>query len=149
MSPFNPLKYLSHPPPATPAAFLGRACEASLVVLLSRSPTSQETQAAGPNGNNPMWQQDFNPQAQTLPDGQSPSDSWSTGSAQGPPVPTNFNVEDWYVFFPTLCFVVLLALHFRQHLLTTDPFTLLHAPIFTCPISRIARSTHRTICTRY
>lgn len=59
----------------------------------------QQTQAAGPNGNNPMWQQDFNPQAQTLPDGQSPSDSWSTGSAQGPPVPTNFNVEDWFQFF--------------------------------------------------
>lgn len=32
----------------------------------------------------------------TLPDGQSP-DSWSTGSAQGQPVPATLNVEDWYV----------------------------------------------------
>ncbi len=28
-------------------------------------------------------------------DGQSPSDSWSTSSAQGQPVPTALNVEDW------------------------------------------------------
>lgn len=27
--------------------------------------------------------------------GQSPSDSWSTGSAQGQPVPSTLNVEDW------------------------------------------------------
>lgn len=32
-----------------------------------------------------------------MPDGQSPSDSWSTGSAQGQPVPATLNVEDWYV----------------------------------------------------
>ncbi|KAI0014280.1 Ctf1 transcription factor [Xylariaceae sp. FL0662B] len=31
------------------------------------------------------------------PDGHSPSDSWSTGSAQGPAVPATLNVEDWYV----------------------------------------------------
>jgi len=34
-----------------------------------------------------------------MPDGQSPSDSWSTGSAQGQPVPATLNVEDWLVFF--------------------------------------------------
>ncbi|KAI2469932.1 fungal-specific transcription factor domain-containing protein [Annulohypoxylon bovei var. microspora] len=34
----------------------------------------------------------------TLPDGQSP-DSWSTGSAQGQPVPATLNVEDWFQFF--------------------------------------------------
>ncbi|KAI1775205.1 fungal-specific transcription factor domain-containing protein [Hypoxylon cercidicola] len=34
-----------------------------------------------------------------LPDGQSPSDSWSTGSAQGQPVPATLNVEDWFQFF--------------------------------------------------
>ncbi|KAI5868608.1 fungal-specific transcription factor domain-containing protein [Durotheca rogersii] len=34
-----------------------------------------------------------------LPDGQSPSDSWSTGSAQGRPVPAALNVEDWFQFF--------------------------------------------------
>lgn len=28
-------------------------------------------------------------------DGQSPSDSWSNTSAQGPAVPTTLNVEDW------------------------------------------------------
>ncbi|RYP66123.1 hypothetical protein DL769_006120 [Monosporascus sp. CRB-8-3] len=48
--------------------------------------------------NNSLWQQqDFN--APPLPDGQSPSDSWSTSSAQGQAVPTNFNVGDWYHFF--------------------------------------------------
>jgi hypothetical protein len=34
-----------------------------------------------------------------LPDGQSPSDSWSTASAQGQPVPSTLNVEDWYVSY--------------------------------------------------
>ncbi|KAI1409371.1 fungal-specific transcription factor domain-containing protein [Hypoxylon sp. FL1857] len=33
-----------------------------------------------------------------VPDGQSP-DSWSTGSAQGQPVPATLNVEDWFQFF--------------------------------------------------
>ncbi|KAK4103511.1 hypothetical protein N658DRAFT_276755 [Parathielavia hyrcaniae] len=32
-------------------------------------------------------------------DGQSPSDSWSTGSMQGQPVPSTLNVEDWFQFF--------------------------------------------------
>ncbi|CAK7269291.1 Transcriptional activator of fatty acid utilization [Sporothrix epigloea] len=35
----------------------------------------------------------------TLPDGQSPSDSWSTGSIGGQPVPSTLNVDDWYEFF--------------------------------------------------
>ena len=38
-----------------------------------------------------MWQPTFD----GLPDGHSPSDSWSTGSAQGQPVPSTLNVEDW------------------------------------------------------
>ena len=40
-----------------------------------------------------MWQPNFDG---PLHDGQSP-ESWSTGSAQGQPVPTALNVEDWYV----------------------------------------------------
>lgn len=44
-------------------------------------------------GNN-VWQGGFD---NNMPDvtGQSPSDSWSTGSAQGQPVPSTLNVEDW------------------------------------------------------
>jgi hypothetical protein len=44
-------------------------------------------------GNN-VWQGGFD---NTIPDvtGQSPSDSWSTNSAQGQPVPSTLNVEDW------------------------------------------------------
>ncbi|RYO95753.1 hypothetical protein DL764_007606 [Monosporascus ibericus] len=66
----------------------------------------QATMTTGLGGNNHnigqhnsnLWQQqDFN--APPLPDGQSPSDSWSTASAQGQAVPTNFNVGDWYHFF--------------------------------------------------
>ncbi|KAI1490535.1 fungal-specific transcription factor domain-containing protein [Biscogniauxia mediterranea] len=34
-----------------------------------------------------------------VPDGQSPSDSWSTGSGAGQPVPATLNVEDWFQFF--------------------------------------------------
>jgi uncharacterized protein YdaU (DUF1376 family) len=41
---------------------------------------------------NSIWQTNFEP---PMPDGQSPSDSWSTGSTQGQPVPTALNVEDW------------------------------------------------------
>ncbi|KAH8751998.1 fungal-specific transcription factor domain-containing protein [Diaporthe sp. PMI_573] len=44
---------------------------------------------------NTMWNTGFD---STLPDGQSP-DSWSTGSAQGAPVPSTLNVEDWLQFF--------------------------------------------------
>lgn len=44
---------------------------------------------------NAMWQTGFD----GMPDGQSPSDSWSTGSAQGQPVPSTLNVEDWFQFF--------------------------------------------------
>ncbi|KAK4230053.1 putative cutinase transcription factor 1 alpha [Podospora fimiseda] len=32
-------------------------------------------------------------------DGQSPSDSWSTSSVTGQPVPSTLNVEDWFQFF--------------------------------------------------
>ncbi|KAK8868648.1 fungal-specific transcription factor domain-containing protein [Apiospora arundinis] len=41
-----------------------------------------------------MWQHDGG-----LPDGHSPSDSWSTGSATGQAVPATLNVEDWFQFF--------------------------------------------------
>jgi hypothetical protein len=44
----------------------------------------------GQQGNN-MWHGFDVP----MGDGQSPSDSWSTSSAQGQPVPTALNVEDW------------------------------------------------------
>jgi hypothetical protein len=30
-----------------------------------------------------------------MQEGHSPSDSWSTGSGQGAPVPATLNVEDW------------------------------------------------------
>ena len=42
-------------------------------------------------GQSNMWNTTFDT---SLPDGQSP-DSWSTGSAQGAPVPSTLNVEDW------------------------------------------------------
>ncbi|KAG5953625.1 Cutinase transcription factor 1 alpha [Claviceps sorghi] len=42
-----------------------------------------------------LWQANFDG---GIHDGQSP-DSWSTGSAQGQPVPTTLNVEDWFQFF--------------------------------------------------
>jgi hypothetical protein len=40
--------------------------------------------------NAPMWQG-----FEGIPDGHSPSDSWSTGSAGQPAVPSTLNVEDW------------------------------------------------------
>lgn len=43
-----------------------------------------------------LWQTGFDTAMQ---DGMSPSDSWSTGSAQGQPIPTALNVEDWFQFF--------------------------------------------------
>ena len=39
-----------------------------------------------------LWQNNFDSNVQ---DGMSPSDSWSTGSGQGQPIPTGLNVEDW------------------------------------------------------
>ncbi|KAK3390857.1 fungal-specific transcription factor domain-containing protein [Podospora didyma] len=45
----------------------------------------------GPQGGN-MWSTSFDA---PLVDGQSPSDSWSNSSAQGLPVPSTLNVEDW------------------------------------------------------
>ncbi|OLN95606.1 Cutinase transcription factor 1 alpha 1, partial [Colletotrichum chlorophyti] len=62
-----------------------------------------QAQAQGPNPNNngnslnsSLWTANFDG---LMPDGQSPSDSWSTGSAQGQPVPNTLNVEDWFQFF--------------------------------------------------
>ncbi|KAK4193830.1 putative cutinase transcription factor 1 alpha [Podospora australis] len=43
-----------------------------------------------------MWQGNFDT---PMVDGQSPSDSWSTSSVQGPAVPSTLNVEDWFQFF--------------------------------------------------
>ncbi|KAI1876830.1 uncharacterized protein JN550_000902 [Neoarthrinium moseri] len=51
-------------------------------------------QFQGQAGN--MWQ---GAGVEGLPDGHSPSDSWSTGSAAAPPVPATLNVEDWFQFF--------------------------------------------------
>jgi len=48
-------------------------------------------------GNNSMWNPGFEP---SMPiEGQSPSDSWSSSSVQGQPVPSTLNVEDWFQFF--------------------------------------------------
>lgn len=44
-----------------------------------------------------LWHTGFDT---TMQEGMSPSDSWSTGSAQGQPIPTALNVEDWLVFAP-------------------------------------------------
>lgn len=44
---------------------------------------------------NNMWEPGFDSMPRQDPTGQSPSDSWSTGSAQGQPVPSTLNVEDW------------------------------------------------------
>ncbi|KAL2023975.1 hypothetical protein VTK56DRAFT_210 [Thermocarpiscus australiensis] len=49
----------------------------------------------GQQGSN-LWQTSFD---QAMVDGQSPSDSWSSSSAQGPSVPSTLNVEDWFQFF--------------------------------------------------
>ncbi|KAK1755950.1 GPI ethanolamine phosphate transferase [Echria macrotheca] len=43
-----------------------------------------------------MWQSNFDT---SMMDGQSPSDTWSNSSAQGQPVPSTLNVEDWFQFF--------------------------------------------------
>ncbi|KAL2153349.1 hypothetical protein VTH82DRAFT_4504 [Thermothelomyces myriococcoides] len=49
----------------------------------------------GQQGNVNMWQGYDAP----MVDGQSPSDSWSTSSAHGQPMPATLNVEDWFQFF--------------------------------------------------
>jgi hypothetical protein len=66
----------------------------------SGSPNQQHNNLLNPNlvqfqgqGGN-IWQ---GAGVDGLPDGPSPSDSWSTGSAVGQPVPATLNVEDWYV----------------------------------------------------
>jgi hypothetical protein len=64
---------------------------------MSGSPlTAHLLQPGMPNmqGQHGMWPGNFDP---NLPDGHSPSDSWSTGSVQGHAVPQGLNVEDWYV----------------------------------------------------
>ncbi|RKU48936.1 Transcriptional activator of fatty acid utilization [Coniochaeta pulveracea] len=48
---------------------------------------------------NNMWNPTFDGLPRHDQTGQSPSDSWSTGSAQGQPVPSTLNVEDWFQFF--------------------------------------------------
>ncbi|KAL2157487.1 hypothetical protein VTH06DRAFT_6038 [Thermothelomyces fergusii] len=49
----------------------------------------------GQQGGVNMWQGYDAP----MVDGQSPSDSWSTSSAHGQPMPATLNVEDWFQFF--------------------------------------------------
>ncbi|KAF3811492.1 Cutinase transcription factor 1 alpha [Colletotrichum gloeosporioides] len=59
----------------------------------------QQQQGHGQNNSNlnsSLWTANFDG---LMPDGHSPSDSWSTGSAQGQPVPNTLNVEDWFQFF--------------------------------------------------
>jgi len=56
-------------------------------------PQHQQSQAGHYQVNN-VWQNGgFDPQMAV--DGQSPSDSWSTSSVNGQPVPSALNVEDW------------------------------------------------------
>lgn len=49
---------------------------------------------SGFQGQPGMWQGDFN---QNMPEGHSPSDTWSSTSGQA--VPATLNVEDWFQFF--------------------------------------------------
>ncbi|KAK7752066.1 Transcriptional activator of fatty acid utilization [Diatrype stigma] len=56
--------------------------------IWQQQPQQQQQQQRGYNTQSQQQQQ------QQLPDGQSPSDSWSNASVQGQAVPTNFNVED-------------------------------------------------------
>ena len=59
----------------------------------------QQGSGNGNSGNGNVWHSGYDT---TMVDGQSPSDSWSTSSAHGQPVPSTLNVEDWYVFFSLL-----------------------------------------------
>ncbi|RFU35636.1 hypothetical protein B7463_g667, partial [Scytalidium lignicola] len=67
---------------------------------IGNSPLQQQSIHSGGlpgfQGPNNIWQGNFDPQVN---DGQSPSDSWSNTSGQGPAVPTTLNVEDWFQFF--------------------------------------------------
>jgi hypothetical protein len=56
-----------------------------------------------------IWQPNFET---NVGDGQSPSDSWSSSSAQGQAAPTTLNVEDWYVFRAHRTMAVLFAFQF-------------------------------------
>jgi hypothetical protein len=62
------------------------------------SPPQQTNNLLNPNvaqfqgGTGNLWQSTG---IEGLPDGHSPSDSWSTGSTGGQPVPATLNVEDW------------------------------------------------------
>ncbi|CAK7564375.1 MAG: Transcriptional activator of fatty acid utilization [Sporothrix epigloea] len=57
---------------------------------------SSEVAGFHPGNNGQQWNSMMDA---TLPDGQSPSDSWSTGSMGGQPVPSTLNVEEWFKFF--------------------------------------------------
>ena len=59
-----------------------------------------------------IWQANFDA---NMGDGQSPSDSWSTGSAQGQVAPSTLNVEDWYVLRMTPDLCPLRVLVFSRH----------------------------------
>ncbi|KUI68684.1 Cutinase transcription factor 1 alpha [Cytospora mali] len=62
---------------------------------LAGFPGQQSGQGQQQQAQSNLWNTAFDT---SLPDGQSP-DSWSTGSAQGAPVPSTLNVEDWFQFF--------------------------------------------------
>ncbi|GAP90261.1 putative cutinase transcription factor 1 alpha [Rosellinia necatrix] len=82
--------------------------ESSIVPMPQMSPP-QNQQTLDPNIMSPIQRfGGFQGQSSTLwpggdlnamQEGHSPSDSWSTGSAQGQPVPATLNVEDWFQFF--------------------------------------------------
>ncbi|KAJ8123146.1 hypothetical protein ONZ43_g832 [Nemania bipapillata] len=82
--------------------------ESSIIPLPQMSPP-QNQQTMDPNVMSQMQGLGgFQAQSSTLwpggdvnamQEGHSPSDSWSTGSGQGQPVPATLNVEDWFQFF--------------------------------------------------
>jgi hypothetical protein len=63
--------------------------------MLQQQQQQQQQQQGMPGGGFLGQQQGWHGFEAPMVDGQSPSDSWSTGSAQGQPVPTALNVEDW------------------------------------------------------
>ncbi|KAH0434316.1 hypothetical protein CcaCcLH18_05429 [Colletotrichum camelliae] len=84
---------------ATKAGLGGSPPQGHNVVPGLQSFQQQQQQGHGQNNSNlnsSLWTANFDG---LMPDGHSPSDSWSTGSAQGQPVPNTLNVEDWFQFF--------------------------------------------------
>lgn len=82
--------------------FLQRGGESTSNKGVSGSPLQSNSNLLQPNlaqfqgGQSNLWGGGIDG---IVPDGHSPSDSWSTGSAAGQPVPATLNVEDWFQFF--------------------------------------------------